>query len=87
MPNNVKGKPNQPALIRNFVIELVVYGVFVVAYFFIVLRLLGSFLTNLFHSDLVMYAFLALTLIVIQGVLLDAITSFLLNLFKLELFD
>ena len=75
---------NLKILIRNFVIELVIYGVLVIGYFLIALRYLNNFLTNLFQSNLVAYAFLALLLIVAQGVLLDGLTSFLLNRIKLD---
>lgn len=74
-------------LVRNLAIELIVYSILVVAYFVVALRLLGEWLARLFHSHLVTYALLSLGLIVAQGVLLDAITSFLLdrlNLSRLE---
>ena len=71
-------------LLRNFVVELIVYGVLVAAYFVVVLRLLGEPLVRLFHSKLVTYAFIGLGLIVVQGVLLDAITSWLLDQLRLE---
>ena len=74
-------------LVRNFVIELIVYSILVVAYFVVALRLLGEWLARLFHSNLVTYALISLGLIVAQGVLLDLITSFLLdrlNLGRLE---
>ena len=71
-------------LVRNFVIELIVYSILVVAYFVVALRLLGEWLARLFHSNLVTYALVSLGLIVAQGVFLDAITSFLLDQFKLE---
>jgi hypothetical protein len=74
-------------LVRNFVIELIVYSILVVAYFVVALQLLGEWLARLFHSNLVAYALVSLGLIVAQGVLLDAITSFLLdrlNLSRLE---
>jgi hypothetical protein len=77
-------QPNLKILIRNFVIELVIYGALVIGYFLIALRYLNNFLTNLFQSNLVAYAFLALLLIVAQGVFLDALTSFLLNRIKLD---
>ena len=66
-------------LVRNFVIELIVYSILVVAYFVVALRLLGEWLARLFHSNLVTYALISLGLIVAQGVLLDLITSFLLD--------
>ena len=71
-------------LIRNFLIELILYGILVVMYFLISMRYLNDFLSSMFHNNLVLYAFLALILIVAQGVLLDSLTSFLLNQLKLD---
>ncbi len=70
--------------LRNFVIELILYGTLVVGYFLVVLRLLNDYLTNLSRTNLTLYAFLALFLIVAQGVLLDGLTSFLLSKVKLD---
>lgn len=67
------------AVIRNFVIELVVYAVLVLAYSLVALRWLSEPLSHLFHSNLLAYALLSLGLIVAQGALLDVITSFLLD--------
>ena len=71
-------------LIRNFVIELVVYGVLVVAYFLLVLQSLGGWLTELYENDLRVYAVAALVLIVVQGVLLEKVTTFLIERLGLE---
>jgi hypothetical protein len=71
-------------LIRNLGIELSVYGALVTAYLVITTRLLGRPLTRLFDSNLVAYAFVSLALILVQGVALDLITSFLLNQLHLE---
>lgn len=71
-------------LVRNFVIELIVYAILVVGYFLAVLRLLAEPLNRLFHSNLVIYALLALGLIVAQGVVLEAVTAFLLEQLRLE---
>lgn len=71
-------------LIINFIIELAVYGVLIVIYFLIVLQLLRGILTQLYYNNLIIYAFLGLVLIVAQGVLLEWVTSFLLNRLKLE---
>jgi len=70
-------------LLRNFVIELIIYGTMVTAYSIVVLRLLGEPLSRLFDSNLGVYALVSLVLIVLQGVLLDAITSFLLDRLRL----
>lgn len=79
--------PDLRILIRNFVIELVLYGALVVGYFLIALRYLNDYLTDLFQNNLILYAFLALLLIVAQGVFLDSLTSFMLNQIKLERLD
>jgi hypothetical protein len=71
-------------LIRNFVIELVVYGALVLAYSLIVLRWLAEPLRELFHGNLLVYAVLSLGLIVAQGAVLDVVTAFLLNLLRME---
>jgi hypothetical protein len=66
-------------LIRNFVLELVVYAILVVGYFFLVLRFLADPLMKLFADNLVLYAFVALGLVVAQSVLLEAVTSFIMR--------
>ncbi|MCJ7661307.1 MAG: hypothetical protein MUO67_19325 [Anaerolineales bacterium] len=71
-------------LIINFIIELVIYGILVVAYFYLVLRYLRLFLTDLYHDNLVIYAIIGLILIVVQAVVLEAVTSFLLDRLRLE---
>ena len=72
------------ALIRNFAIELIVYGILIVLYAILALRLLGKPLTQLFGGNLIAYAFISLALIVAQAVLLDSFTSFLLDQLRLE---
>ena len=76
--------PNIKRVIGSFAIELLIYSVLVVAYFLAVLRLLGDPLHRLFSSDLVLYAFLALALIVVQAVVLEFITSFIMRLLGLD---
>jgi hypothetical protein len=71
-------------LLRNFIVELIVYGALVAAYSILGLRLLGKPLAQLFHSNLGAFAVVSLVLIVAQGVLLDALTSFLLDKLRLE---
>ena len=77
-------KPNIRILIRNLIIELLLYGVLLVIYFFVVLQFLGNFLTDLFNNQLVIYSILGLGLIVTQAVLLETVTSFLLRLLRLD---
>jgi hypothetical protein len=69
-----------PKLIRSFIIELVVYGALVLVYSLVVLRWLGEPLYEMFRTNLLLYALLALGLIVVQGAVLDVVTSFLLRL-------
>ena len=76
-------RPKMRILLRNFVIELTVYGVVATAYVVVVLRLLSEPLVRLFSSNLTAYALTGLILILVQGVLLDIVTSFLLDRLRL----
>lgn len=71
-------------MLRNFAIELIIYGVLVVLYYFLALRLLSSPLEQLFEEYLPAYAVISLVLIVAQGVLLESLTSFLLKRLGLQ---
>ncbi len=64
-------------LLRNFIIEMLVYGVLIAIYFFVALRFLANPLARLFESNLVAYAVIGLGLIVAQAVLLEVVTSWL----------
>lgn len=71
-------------LIRNFAIEMLVYGVLVVGYFLVVLSWLGEPLVEIFVSNPTLYAPIALVLIIVQAVALEAVTSFLISRLGLE---
>jgi hypothetical protein len=71
-------------LIRNFLIELIVYGGLLVVYFFVALRYLSEPLAQLFENDLVVYAIIGLGLIVVQAVVLEFVTSFLFDFLGLH---
>ncbi len=71
--------PKLGKLVRNFVIEMLVYAALVIGYFLLVLRLLGDPLARLFSQNLALYAVVSLLLIVAQGVLLEAITSLIMG--------
>ena len=73
--------------LKSFFVELVVYGVLVVGYFFVVLHLVGDWLLEIFEQHRGLYAILALGLIVGQGVLLEAVTTALLSVIKPRLKD
>lgn len=66
-------------LLRGFVLEMLVYAALVVGYVLVVLRLLGDPLKTLFGKDLTLYGLVGLALIVAQGVLLDAVTTFIIR--------
>jgi len=77
-------KPNLRKLVRNFIIELAVYGMLLVVYFFAVLQFLGGMLSNLFLNNMSLYAIVGLALIIIQAVVLEAVTSYLIRLLHLD---
>ena len=64
----------------SFAIELLVYGLLVVAYFFLVLHFLGDWLAQLDKQSVRLYALLSIALIIGQAVVLEWITTFLLRL-------
>jgi hypothetical protein len=63
-------------------LEILIYAGLVAAYFYLVLVYLGEWLGQLYHDNRRVYAFLALALIIVQGVVLEIVTSFLLRLIK-----
>ena len=65
-----------------YLIELLVYAVLVVVYFFAVLHFLGDWLAELFHMHRKGYAAAALILIIAQGVVLEVLTRFLLQFIR-----
>ncbi len=71
-------------LIRNFLIELIVYGVLLVVYFFVVLRYLSEPLAQLFGENLIVYAVIGLGFIVVQAVVLEFVTSLLFDFLGLH---
>jgi hypothetical protein len=76
--------PEIRRLIRSFAIEMLIYSALVVGYFFLVLRFLADPLERLFSNNLTLYAIVALVLIVVQAVLLETITLFVMGLLGLD---
>ena len=73
----------KPSLaVRSFLIELLVYAVLVSVYVLFVIGLLNAWLHGLYADHKVIYAFVALGLIVTQGVALEAVTSLLMKLIR-----
>ena len=54
----------------------------VVCYYFLVLNLMGDWLFDLFKGHRHAYAAVALALVVVQGVCLDLVTTFLVRVTK-----
>jgi hypothetical protein len=66
----------------SFLIELVVYGLLVAAYFFLVLHFLGGWLADLDKRSVRLYALVAIGLIIGQSVVLEWVTTFLFRLLR-----
>ena len=68
--------------LRAFAIELVIYALLVVAYFFLVLHFLGEWLYQLETQHRYTYASVAILLIIGQAVVLETVTTFLLRFLR-----
>jgi hypothetical protein len=75
-------KKDSAKSLRVFAIELAIYAVFVTAYFFLVLHLLGNWLYQLDMQHRILYAVVALLLIAGQAVVLDAVVTLLLRFLR-----
>ena len=68
--------------LRTFGIELAIYSVLVIIYFFLVLHLLGDWLYHLETQHRYIYAGVALLLIAGQAVVLDTVSTLLLRFLR-----
>ena len=68
--------------LRAFLIELVIYAVLVVGYFFLVLHFLGESLYQLEIYHRYTYGCVAILLIIGQAVVLESVTTFLLRMLR-----
>jgi MFS superfamily sulfate permease-like transporter len=73
--NRVRSLSKNISSLLSFLVELVIYAGFVTSYFFLVLHFLGNWIDQVFKSNKILYAFLALGLIFVQGVVLERLTS------------
>jgi hypothetical protein len=73
-------------LFRNLLMEIVIYGILIFAYYLVVLRWLDEWLMSLFQNNLIFYSVVGLGMIVVQAALLDFVTSFILKYIKLDQF-
>jgi glycerol uptake facilitator-like aquaporin len=71
--------------LKSFLVELVIYATLVIAYFFLVLHFLGDWLKWLHDNHTKSYAAVALVLIVLQGMALEAFTTALLRFIRSKL--
>ena len=63
----------------SILIEVAIYAVLIVAYFFLALHFLGDWLAEIYQRDRRVYAVVSLLLIVGQGLLLETLTTALLR--------
>jgi hypothetical protein len=75
-------KKDKMKTLRAFLVELAVYGVFVTAYFFLVLHYLSGWLQDLHLNHVKIYALATIVLIIGQAVLLESVTTWLLRLLR-----
>jgi hypothetical protein len=73
---------NQQRTLFAFLIELLIYGILVVIYFFLVLHFLGDWLAHLDKQSVKLYALVAIGLIIGQAVALEWVTTFLIRLIR-----
>jgi hypothetical protein len=71
--------------IISVLVEIPVYATIIVAYYYLVLSLLGDWISRLFDTDKRLYAAACLGLILAQGILLELTTTFLLRVVRKRL--
>jgi hypothetical protein len=79
-------KQEPKILLRNLVVEIIIYSILIFAYYWFALRWFADWLLDVFNSNLILYAVAGLALIFVQAVILDFITSFLMRYIKLDQF-
>lgn len=62
---------------QAFVLELLIYGILLVAYFLLVLHYLGGWFKELYDHDRTLFAVMALVIMIGQTVVLELASSFL----------
>ena len=73
--------------LKSFFVELLVYSLLVIGYYFLVLHSLGDWIARLFRDNRQLYAWVALALIVGQGILLELLTAALFALIRPRMED
>ena len=77
-----KGKTEAAHTFRALLVELPIYAVLVVGYFFLVLHFLADWLGNLHAHHTAIYALVCIVLIIGQAVVLEWVTTLLLRLVR-----
>ena len=75
-------KKEKSNTVRAFLVELAIYAVFVIGYFFLVLHYLSGWLQDLHLNHVRIYAGMTIVLIIGQAVFLESVTSWLLRLLR-----
>jgi hypothetical protein len=71
--------PSFKPMMRSLALELIIYGPLVTIYFLIVIYFGKDLLLRIYAEQPVFYSIVTLSVIVAQGVLLEALTSWLLR--------
>lgn len=66
----------------SFLVEVAIYTVLVVAYFFVCLHFVSGWIKGLYDANKTLYALVALAMMVGQGVALEITTTALLRLIR-----
>jgi hypothetical protein len=77
-----KGKTEATHTFRALLVELPIYAVLVVGYFFLVLHFLADWLGNLHAHHTTIYALVSIVLIIGQAIVLEWVTTLLLRLVR-----
>jgi hypothetical protein len=72
-------KASAARTLRAFLIELLVYSVLVVVYFFLVLHFLADWVNELEPRHIKIYALVSIGLIIGQAILLEIVTTWLMR--------
>ena len=78
----MKKKKEAKRTLRVFLIELIIYAVLVVAYFFLVLHFMADWLKQLDANNIKLYALVSIALIIGQAVVLEAVTTGLFRMIR-----
>ncbi len=81
-PKRMKSRKSASHTLRALLIEVPIYAVLVVAYFFLVLHFMGDWLGLLYKNHTLLYALVSVAVVIGQAVLLEWTTTMLLRLFQ-----